>query len=187
MNLLTSRASVIGMNKTVRIPGGIARQENSDLGAASLEAAVAASRSERLPEQPQRLDVRRLWMAFALTPLLSGFYPALFLAEPAVMPIGLVLAYLSAGLFGLPLVLLFDRRHWRSWWQFAIGGAVCALPTLLLYAALGSPEHLQPFGAFPALGLLFWGCTSGLVFWLLGVAGETPVTFRSLFDPIEPR
>jgi hypothetical protein len=133
------------------------------------------------------LDVRRLWVAFALTPLLSGFYPALFLGEPAVMPIGLVLAYLSAGLFGLPLVLLFDRRYWRSWWQFAIGGAVCALPTLLVYAALGSPDHLQPFGVFPALGLLFWGCTSGLVFWLLGVVGETPVTFRSLFDPIEPR
>jgi hypothetical protein len=140
-----------------------------------------------MPQKNQRLDVRRLWMAFALAPLLSGFYPAIFLGEPAVLPIGLVLAYVSAGLFGLPLVLVFERRYWRAWWHFAIGGLICALPTLLLYAVLRSPEHLQPFGLFPALGLLFWGCTSGLVFWLLAVAGETPVTFRSLFDPIEPR
>ncbi|HEY3784009.1 MAG TPA: hypothetical protein VGL55_01885 [Steroidobacteraceae bacterium] len=131
-----------------------------------------------------RLDSRRLWMAFVLTPMLSGIYPAIFLAEPSVMPLGLLLAYTWAMVVGLPLVLWFDRRYWRSWWQFAAGGAACTLPTMALYALLKPPAHLEPFGWLPALGLLFWGSASGLVFWLIGVTGETPVSVRSLLDPL---
>jgi hypothetical protein len=141
-----------------------------------------------LPALPHpRLDPKRLFTAFTLTPLLSGFYPAVFLAEPSVMPIGLVLAYASATLLGLPLVMLFDRRHWHGWWQFALGGLACALPTVLLYAFAPNPEHLQPFGPLPALSVLTWGACSGVVFWLLGVAGDSPVSLRSLFDPLPPK
>jgi hypothetical protein len=132
-------------------------------------------------------DAKRLLTAFALTPLLSGFYPAIFLAEPSVMPLGLVLAYVSATFFGLPLVVLFDRHRWRSWWAFALGGVAVSLPTVLLYAVTQHPEHLQPFGIMPALGVFLWGGCSGIVFWLLGVAGDSPVNLRSLFDPLPPK
>jgi hypothetical protein len=133
------------------------------------------------------LERRRLLMAALLTPLLAGFYPAIFLADPSIMPIGLVVAYASVLLFGVPLVPLFDRRGWRQWWQFSAGGALCALPSILLYALHQAPQHLQPFGIVPAAGLLLCGGVSGTSFWLVGVAGESPVTLRSLFDPLLPK
>jgi hypothetical protein len=132
----------------------------------------------------RKLEPRRLLTAFALTPLLSGFYPAIFLAEPMTMPIGLVVAYASALLFGLPLLLMFDRRQWRTWWHFTIGGAICAVPAMMVYGIVGTPEHLPRFGPLAASAVLGWGASSGMVFWLLGIAGDTPVSWRSLFDTI---
>jgi hypothetical protein len=140
------------------------------------------------PPMPQGpLDRKRLFTAFALTPLLAGFYPAIFLAEPSVMPISMVLAYVSAVVLGIPLVALFDRHRARNWWLFGLGGAACAIPTVLLYAYAGTPEHLQPFGMVPVIAVLLWGASSGVVFWMVGVAGDSPVSLRSLFDPLPPR
>lgn len=133
------------------------------------------------------LDRKRLLTAIALTPLLAGFYPAIFLAEPAIMPLGLGLAYASTLLFGVPLVLYFDRRDVREWWMYIAGGTACSLPTIALYAFAPLPEHLAPFGAVPVMGLLFWGGSSGIVFWMIGVAGDSPVSLRSLFNPLPPR
>jgi hypothetical protein len=136
------------------------------------------------PLSVRRLAPKRLLTAFGLTPLLSGFYPAVFLAEPMTMPIGLIAAYASALLLGLPLILLFERRNWRTWWHFTIGGAACAVPAVILYGIVGAPEHLPRFGLLAVLAVLAWGGSSGLIFWLLGVAGDAPVTWRSLFDTI---
>jgi hypothetical protein len=133
------------------------------------------------------LDRKRLLTAFALTPLLAGFYPAIFLAEPAIMPLGLGLAYASTLLFGVPLVLYFDSRDVREWWMYIAGGTACSLPTIALYAFAPLPEHLAPFGAVPVMGLLFWGGSSGIVFWMIGVAGDSPVSLKSLFNPLPPR
>jgi hypothetical protein len=119
--------------------------------------------------------------------MLAGFYPAIFLAEPSLMPMGLVLAYTSAALFGLPLVVLFDRRCWRRWWHYCTGGAVCGLPAVALYALLRKPEHVQAFGLLPATGVMLCAGAAGIMFWMLGVAGDTPVSLRSLFDPLPPR
>ncbi|HKT73698.1 MAG TPA: hypothetical protein VJQ47_12460 [Steroidobacteraceae bacterium] len=134
------------------------------------------------PDSDSRLQWRRLALAFALTPLLSAFYPAIILAEPYAIPVGTIAAYGSILFLGLPLAFLFDRRYWRSWWQFAVGGVVCSLPSLITYAVIRSPPHLPSFGFLPGLGVLLWGAGSGVVFWLLGVAGDSPVTLRSLLD-----
>ena len=139
------------------------------------------------PPDPLPLDRRRLLTAFALTPLLAGFYPALFMAEPSIMPLGLLLAYVSTVLFGIPLVIYFDRRHLREWWMYLAGGTACSLPTVLLYALAPLPDHLLPFGPIPVLGLLFWGASSGIVFWMIGIAGDSPVSLRTLFDPISSK
>src|SRR5579872_4186985 len=84
----------------------------------------------------------RLLTGFAFTPMLSGFYPAIFLGEPSLMPLGLLVGYATAALMGLPMVVLFDRHHWRSWWQFAVGGAICALP-VMAYVATLAPDHFR--------------------------------------------
>jgi hypothetical protein len=129
------------------------------------------------------LERRRLVTAFALTPLLSGFYPAIFLAAPEIMPLSLLLAYASTMLLGIPLVLYFSHRGMREWWMYLAGGCACALPTVILYALAPLPSYLAPFGVGPVAGLLFWGGSSGVVFWMIGVAGDSAVSFRSLFDP----
>src|SRR3984957_14604283 len=139
------------------------------------------------PPEALPLDRNRLFTAFALTPLLAGFYPAIFLGEPSIMPIALLLAYASTVVFGIPLVVYFDRRGVRDWWMYIAGGTVCSLPTMLLYALAPLPNHLQPFGAVPVLGLLFWGGSSGIVFCMIGVAGDSAVSLRSLFDPISSK
>jgi hypothetical protein len=135
------------------------------------------------PPAGEPLDWKRLFTAFALTPLLAGFYPAIFLAEPSLMPIGLVLSYASTVLFGVPLVAYYDRRGVRDWYMYIAGGTACSLPTVLLYAFAPLPEYVQPFGAMPVLALLMWGGSSGIVFWMIGVAGDSAVSLRSLFDP----
>jgi hypothetical protein len=133
------------------------------------------------------MEPRRLVMAFALTPLLSGFYPAIFLAAPEMMPMSLVLAYASTVLFGLPLVVYFNRRSVREWWMYVAGGMACAVPTVILYALAPLPSYLLPFGLVPVLGLLFWGASSGIVFWMIGIAGDSAVGLRTLFDPTSSR
>jgi hypothetical protein len=139
------------------------------------------------PVEALPLDRKRLFTAFALTPLLSGFYPAIFLAEPSIMPLGLLLAYASTALFGIPLVWYFDRRAVREWWMYIAGGTACSLPTVLLYAWAPLPDHLQPFGPVPVLALLLWGGSSGIVFWMIGIAGDSAVSLRSLFDPVSSK
>src|ERR1700730_6030232 len=139
------------------------------------------------PPEALPLDRRRLLTAFALTPLLAGFYPAIFLAEPSIMPLGLLMAYASTVLFGIPLVIYFDRRNVREWWMYIAGGTACSLPTVLLYALAPLPDHLLPFGPIPVLGLLFWGGSSGIVFWMIGIAGDSPVSLRTLFDPVSSK
>ena len=140
------------------------------------------------PPASEPLDWKRLFTAFALTPLLSGFYPAIFLAEPSLMLIGLVLAYGSTVLFGIPLVAYFDRQGVRDWYMYVVGGTACSLPTVLLYAFLPTlPDHLSPFGTVPVLGVLLWGGSSGIVFWMIGIAGDSAVGLRSLFDPVSSK
>src|ERR1700753_1687276 len=82
--------------------------------------------------RPVPLDRHRLVTAFALTPLLAGFYPAIFVAGAALMPLGLIVAYLSTVIFGVPLVYYFDRMGYRHWYLYILGGAACALPSVLV-------------------------------------------------------
>jgi hypothetical protein len=58
---------------------------------------TAATAAPAPPAARKPLERKRLVTAFMLTPLLAGFYPAIFMAEPSVMPIGLALSYVSAG------------------------------------------------------------------------------------------
>jgi hypothetical protein len=139
------------------------------------------------PAATGRLDRRRLFTAFCLTPLLAGFYPAIFLAEPSLMPVGLVLAYASTAVFGIPLVAYFDHRGVREWYMYIVGGTACSVPTVLLYAFAPLPDHLQPFGVVPVLGVLVWGASSGIVFWMIGIAGDSAVSLRTLFDPVSSK
>jgi hypothetical protein len=123
----------------------------------------------------------RLCLAFVLTPLLPPFYGALFFAQPWALPIGLIVTYPSALVFGLPSFLLWVRRF-RQWWVFAVWGAACSLPALITYAVRQDVLHLESFSLTNGAIVLGWGAFAGLCFWLLGIAGDSPLRWRDVLD-----
>jgi hypothetical protein len=125
--------------------------------------------------------LRRVLLGFAVAPMLPAFYATLLFAQPWAFPYGIALAYPSALLIGLPLFLLLRQRQRLGWCQLALVGMVCAVPAILAYHHVGTPEHLEPFEWLSALYLEAWGAFAGLSFWLLAVAGNTPVTARTMF------
>jgi hypothetical protein len=129
-----------------------------------------------------QLNVRRVAVAMLLTPILPGFYAALFFAEPWALPVGLVASYPSEILFGLPILFVMSRKKWLLWWNFVLAGMLAALPAVLLYAWLGEIPHLEGFSVANALCALGLGGFSGLAFWLLGVSGDTPPTLRDILN-----
>jgi hypothetical protein len=129
---------------------------------------------------------KRIALALLLAPALAPFYGAVFFAEPRDL-IGLFASYPSALLLGLPGVCLLVRRRCLRIWPFILLGLVCALPALWVYAV--RPELVREGATFTlgnAVILLASGALSGACFWLIGIAGETPVNLRSLFDQGPP-
>lgn len=123
----------------------------------------------------------RIVLGFLLAPLLPAFYATMFFAQPWAFPIGLALSYPAALLFGLPLFLAFRSQGWLKWWHMTLCGLLCAVPLLLLYWQVGQPPHLEAFGLLNALVLEAWGGFAGLSFWLLAIAGTSPVRLHVLF------
>jgi hypothetical protein len=132
--------------------------------------------STPLPASP----ISRVLLGFVLAPLLPAFYAALFFAQPWAFPIGLCLSYPAALVFGVPLFFGFRRMAWLAWWQMSLCGMISAVPLVLLYWQLGAPPHLGAFDPLNAVVLEGWGGFTGLSFWLLAIAGTTPVNFRVL-------
>ncbi len=134
------------------------------------------------PIAKSQLDLRRVLLAFALTPLLTAFYCAVWLAQPWALSFGLLIAYPSAALIGTPLLFVLWRRGWLKGGYFAVAGTLCALPAIGLDASPFRPPQFESLDAANALYLLLAGGFSGTVFWLLGIAGDSPLRWRSLFD-----
>jgi peptidoglycan/LPS O-acetylase OafA/YrhL len=134
------------------------------------------------PEHAGVIDRHRLALALALTPVLAPFYSAILFERPWDIPYGLIATYTGALLFGLPGAWWLLRRRRKGIGAFAILGALSSLPGMLLYAQFPGTTHLQPFGLDNAAVILAWGTVSGIAFWLIGIAGDAPLTLRSLFD-----
>jgi hypothetical protein len=125
--------------------------------------------------------LQRVILGFVVAPVLPAFYATLFFAQPWAFPYGIALAYPCALLLGLPIYLVLRRKQRLGWWQLGLTGMVCAAPTVIAYRTIGTPPHLEPFEWLSAFYLLAWGGFAGISFWLLAVAGKTPVTARMLF------
>jgi len=77
----------------------------------------------------------------------------------------------SVGIFlviGLPILALLRRRHWCSWWVFAVGGIVVALvgEAALVFGGLGywDTSNLPSMLSNTAVLVLAGGVT-GAIFW----------------------
>jgi hypothetical protein len=81
-------------------------------------------------------------------------------------------AIIVATVFGLPAHLIFRRRGLRSWWHYAVGGLVMAVPVWSdLAQPFDSPRWLQS-GFFDSLNYLGSGAAAGFSFWWLAVRRE---------------
>jgi len=128
------------------------RAAHTDAVATTTDGPQTAPPVDALP-----LDRKRLFSAFALTPLLSGFYPAIFLAEPSIMPIGLLLAYASTALFGIPLVIYFNGA-------MSVSGGFISLAELraLCQQCCFMRWHYCRITCNPSAPSPCWACSSGV-------------------------
>jgi hypothetical protein len=123
----------------------------------------------------------RIAFAFAFTPLLAPFYAAVLFGRPWALPIGLALSYPTALLIGVPIVALLLRRRWTGWWAFVATGIFCTVPVVVAYAWVpGALAEVEAFSMLNGAIVIAWGAFSGFCFWLLGVAGDSPVTLRTI-------
>ncbi len=136
--------------------------------------------STSTPKPPSQLS--RLLLAFGVTPFLPAFYGALLFGQPWALPFGAAAAYPAALVVGWPLVTVARNFGYRQWWAFVAIGLICALPVLIAYSELRFVPNLPPFDVANAMLVLAWGAFSGACFWLIGIAGDTPLRLRDIFD-----
>jgi hypothetical protein len=131
---------------------------------------------------PKQIHSSRIVLAFCVTPALLAFYAALFMAQPWLLPIGLAAGYACELIVGLPAFLILHRSQRLGWWAFVLAGVVCSLPAIAGYWSIGSIPHLQKFDAAAGFAMCAWGAIGGAFFWLLGLAGDSPLKWRNFFD-----
>jgi hypothetical protein len=128
------------------------------------------------------LDRGRLTIAVSLAPLLAPFYSAILFERPWDIPFGLIASYAGVLALGLPGARWLAAHRHRDFASFSVLGALCSLPGMLLYAWLPRLTHIDEFGADTVAVMLGWGAVTGMGFWLLAAAGDSPLTLRTLFD-----
>ena len=133
-----------------------------------------------VPGNQTRLSARRVAFATLFTPLLAQFYAALLFAHPWALPIGLILSYPAAFLIGVPVLGLLARKRRVGCGSCVAIGVLCSIPAVVAYACFDPPLDIEAFSVRGASGLIGWGAFSGFCFWLLGIAGDSPVTLRTI-------
>lgn len=116
--------------------------------------------------------VRRVAAAFVVLALL---YPAgALLVHGEVGTAGALtvggIPFVAIVAVGVPAFALFRRRGWLAWWHFAAGGALLGLVCTLPFAVAG---RALVAGLAPAFAVL--GAANGLLFWVLGIWGNTAI------------
>ena len=86
-------------------------------------------------------------------------------ALPLVWLIGFPIAIVVALIFGLPLALVFRKLRLTRWWQFALAGFTCAVPTWMDLAEPFTSVRWAQSGLYDSLNYLGSGCAGGLAYW----------------------
>jgi hypothetical protein len=122
--------------------------------------------------------MKRVALAFALAPIAVfialSLLSVLLLGEVRGGDMGFVLflfgvpvSYASAALFGIPIYLSFRRRGWLKLWQVALGGAICAIPFVVVWFWGNLAGVAYPSGIFVLMAALVSGSLIALAFaWL---------------------
>lgn len=81
----------------------------------------------------------------------------------------LVIGYTAMLLFGVPLVWLFIRKRWLSWWQSVLGGLIAVSLFLVLWFVTSPWEYFVLNGLSLTLSTLLLAAIGGFVFWVIAL------------------
>jgi hypothetical protein len=79
--------------------------------------------------------------------------------------VGSVFAVFSAFIFGSPLSLLFRRFGLVRWWQYCMGGAVCAFPFWFAWFYPFNTGHWVAFRVSNSAYFYSVGVIAGFIYW----------------------
>jgi hypothetical protein len=91
---------------------------------------------------------------------------------PLFWLVGWPIAGLTAIVLGLPTYLAFRRLGLARWWQFALGGALLAVPFWYQLAQPFSSARWVASGSYDSLNYLGSGFLAGLAFWWLSARAQ---------------
>jgi hypothetical protein len=94
--------------------------------------------------------------------------------------VGSIFAVISALLFGWPLSLIYRRFRFVKWWQFSIGGAICAFPFWVAWFYPFNSTHWEMHRVGSSAYFYGVGIISGYFYWHFVVrAKPTNISVKS--------
>ncbi len=114
---------------------------------------------------------RRTLLAFVLAPAVVPIVVfVLTVAEDTHLRERLLVAgvyatftYGAAIIFGIPALILFERKGWTRWWQYTAAGAAIGFAVMMMFWIARPPmPDVRVFLIFAGIG-----SASALVFWAL--------------------
>ena len=79
--------------------------------------------------------------------------------------VGSVFGILSAAIFGWPLSFVFRSFSLTSWWQFCLGGLLCALPFWIAWFYPFNTGHWEAYRVSNSLYFFGVGMLAGVIYW----------------------
>jgi len=79
--------------------------------------------------------------------------------------VGSVFAIISAFLFGWPLSVLYRRLDFTLWWQYSIGGAICAFPFWFIWFYPFDTGHWEAYRLSNSAYFYSVGIFAGYIYW----------------------
>lgn len=106
--------------------------------------------------------IATLGMVVLSSEVSSGQFAGVIFAYSLV---GSVLAVFSAFLFGWPLSLLFQRLGFIRWWQYCVGGAICAFPFWFAWFYPFNNGHWEAYRVSNSAYFYSVGVIAGFIYW----------------------
>ncbi len=119
----------------------------------------------------------RVFTAFLVIPLAFAIFTTWWsTGTPDGFPVVAMVAYPIILLLGAPVFALLRHFGWLRWWQVTLAGGVCAVPFIVYFAFVSSPNRWAKVGLVDSLFFLSVGAGIALAFWVLGLAGNSALT-----------
>lgn len=83
-----------------------------------------------------------------------------------VWAFGGIFAYPVAIVFGIPLLLVFRKKHWLDWWQVTLGGFIAGLLSTIIWSLFAGLTWETGLFLLLFCGV---GVISALAFWAIAV------------------